>query len=303
MTTGIDSRGAERAARARALAASIVDAPRVPRQLVVADRTGLRPSSRRRRSAPPTPLPLVQTPSRRRLIALGVFVVQLLALGALFVLPPFRLATVEVSGATLLRRDLVLRTAGIAPGQSIFSIDGEAARTRLERLPWVRRATVETALPATVHITIVEWAPVLRLHGSGGERLVAPSGATLDVASVTPRAVPPVPLLVDLRPTPTAVDPLLARTLGAVAQGFPQVVGCPVARFEWQSDGRLVVVATPGWRAVLGYVDLPAEIGAIPRQIAALGALRARLDLLHPSFGYVDLSDPQAPAVGGTPGH
>ena len=45
-----------------------------------------------------------------------------------------------------------------------------------------------------------------------------------------------------------------------------------------------------------------ADVAAVPDQLTALVSLRGRLDFAKPNFGYVDLEDPQAPAVGGKPG-
>lgn len=303
VSSGIEVRGPERRARARAIAASIADTPRLPRRLVVDDDTVLRPSPRRRASAPRPRATTTAAPNSRRGLALLVLGGQLAVLVALFVLPPFRISRVEVSGTSMLRADVVRAAAGVRSGQSIFTVDGEAVRARLEHLPWVRAASVDTALPATVRITVREWTPILRVRSARGDTLVAPSGARIDAAMIVPGKVPnDVPVLVDLRPTSTPLSATLGRTLAAVASAFPSVVGCSVARFEWQADGRLAIVAAPGWRAILGYVDLPRDVDTIPEQIAALAALRARVDLLHPTFGYVDLSDPTAPAIGGTPG-
>jgi hypothetical protein len=53
---------------------------------------------------------------------------------------------------------------------------------------------------------------------------------------------------------------------------------------------------------VVGHLDTDQAIAAVPAQMAALVALKAKLDLAHPSFGYVDLENLPGPAVGGSPG-
>jgi hypothetical protein len=62
------------------------------------------------------------------------------------------------------------------------------------------------------------------------------------------------------------------------------------------------VVTTAGWRAILGHMLSDADVAAVPDQLAALVSLRGRLDFAKPNFGYVDLENPQTPAVGGKPG-
>jgi len=49
-------------------------------------------------------------------------------------------------------------------------------------------------------------------------------------------------------------------------------------------------------------LDSSDALAAIPGQLAVLAALNGRLDLAHPAFGYVDLENPTAPAIGGHPG-
>ena len=301
MSTVYDER-ARRTARARAVAASIIDRPHVPRRFAPAPDSALRSSLRRRRTAPQprTALRGVRPRGDRRRLAAILVAAQAAVLVGLLALPTFQARTIQLQGAHLLSRDAILSAAGISPSQSIFTVDGDAIRTRLEHLPWVRSASVETELPSTLRISVVEWTPILREQTGAGEVLLAPGGQSLPLSSVAAGSVPQLPLLVDRRPTPAPADPALVRVLAALAGVFPQVAGTTVARFDWQPDGLLAVVATPGWRAILGHADTAAAVAAMPDQIAALAAVRAKLDLLHPTFGYVDLEDPAAPAVGGT---
>jgi cell division septal protein FtsQ len=300
-----------RQARARATAASILDAPRVARRFGAAGEQPLRASRRRRlrrHTGPDLALP-ISALSRRR-IALGVLGVQVVALLAILVLPVFRASIIEVRGNRLLERSAILAAARISTSQSLFTVDGEAVQQRLEKLPWVRSASVETELPHTVRITIREWTPVLVLHRGARELAIADDGSLLDLGRVAVPAPPGVPLLVDDRPILTAassgagpsLDPLLVRTLVITAQRFPAVFGVAVNHFEWQGDGLFAIVTTAGWRAVLGHMLSDADVAAVPDQLAALVSLKGRLDFVHPTFGYVDLENPQTPAVGGRPG-
>jgi hypothetical protein len=60
--------------------------------------------------------------------------------------------------------------------------------------------------------------------------------------------------------------------------------------------------SSTGWEAVFGALDSGDALAALPEQLAVLAALKGRLDFMHPSFGYVDLENPAAPAIGGKPG-
>ncbi len=310
MTPAVDER-VRRQARARAAAAKIMDAPRVPRHFAAAAEKPLHPAPRRRvhrHTVPRISFPGASI-SRRRL-GLTVLAVQVVALLAILVLPTFRASSVLVSGNHLLDRNAILAAAGISPSQSLFTVDGEQVRQRIEKLPWVRSASVETELPHTVRITIREWSPVLVMRRGEQELAIADDGSLLDLGRVRVPAPPGVPVLVDSRPELAAahsggrapsVDPLLVRTLVITAQRFPAVFGVSVDHFEWQSDGLFAIVTTSGWRAILGHMISDDDIAAVPDQLAALVSLKGRLDFAKPTFGYVDLENPQQPAVGGKP--
>lgn len=312
MTPKVEER-VRRQARARAAAASILDAPRVPRHFDVAEETPLRPGQRRRQHrhvAPQLSLPGGSL-SRRRL-AVNVLAVQVVALLAILVLPTFRASNVLVSGNHLLDRATVLGAAHISPSQSLFTVDGEQVRQRIEKLPWMRSASVETELPHTVRISIREWSPVLVLHRGDRILAIADDGSLLDMGRVHIPTPADVPLLVDSRPELAAahaggavikpsIDPLLVRTLVITAQRFPDVFGVAVNHFEWQPDGLFAIVTTAGWRAILGHMITDDDIGAVPDQLTALVSLKGKLNFVKPNFGYVDLENPQQPAVGGKP--
>jgi len=184
-------------------------------------------------------------------------------------------------------------------------------RQRIEKLPWVRSASVETELPHTVRITIREWSPVLVLHRGDRVLAIADDGSLLDMGRVHIPTPAGVPLLVDSRPELAAahsgsvvepsIDPLLVRTLVITAQRFPDVFGVAVNHFEWQPDGLFAIVTTAGWRAILGHMITDDDIGAVPDQLAALVSLKGKLNFVKPNFGYIDLENPQQPAVGGKP--
>jgi cell division septal protein FtsQ len=239
---------------------------------------------------------------RRGWIAAAVLLVEAGVLAGALTLPAFRVRTVAVSGNRLLSSAVLLRAAGV-PASSIFTVNGTAVRTRLLQLPWLADATVTTELPGTVRIAVTERTPVLRIRSAAGDLLVADDGAELPASSVSAAVRIATPVLVDDRVgSPAPPSAALLQMLGTAAQRFPQLFGCSVAAFQWGVDGVLAVWASPGWRAVLGHADTDAAIAEVPAQLAALAALKGQLDLLHPSFGYVDLENPAAPAVGGRPG-
>jgi cell division protein FtsQ len=119
---------------------------------------GQRVPSRRRRGAER------RGPGRARRLALGV-AFALLTGGLLALLnwfltsPRFAVSQVEIRGLTWLREAEVRAAAGIAPGQNLFTLDGEAVARQLARLPRVKRAQLIRSLPNHVTLLIEERPP------------------------------------------------------------------------------------------------------------------------------------------------
>lgn len=304
MSTQVLDPSDQRTAEARAEALAILDTPRRARQFAGAPDTALQPSHRRRaRARPPRPAPPRRhRPTLRRAVAVLLLLAQVVLLVLALTLPVFQVKSPEVSGLRLLRPADVLSAAAV-PRQSVFTLDSDAVRRRVEALPWVQSATVTTGLPASLHIEVVERSALLRVRRDGQDTLLAASGATMPAAAAAAAPLTaPTPLLDDRAGAPQPPAPLLIHDLGTIAQRFPAVFGCKVAAYQWGVDHILSLWTDTGWKAVLGHLDTEDAMAALPSQIASLAALRGTLDFVHPNFGYVDLEDPAAPTVGGSPG-
>ena len=305
MSTAVFDDRDQRQATSRAQAAAIADAPRPARRFAVTAGTRLRASPRPRRHNPKRPPAIVvkrRASSKRRLLTVAALFAQVVLLLLALNLPVFQVRQVTVGGTRLLGRDSVLMAAAV-PNHSIFIVDTQAVSARIEALPWVQSATVSAELPASVRISVVERSPALRVRRGGAEWLVAGNGATLAEPRPPEAAWSSLPVLFDNRVgSPQPVPAALVRMLSEAAQRYPAVLGCTVAAFEWDVDGVLAIWASSGWRAVLGHADTVDAVARVPSQLAMLGALRGSLNFSRPSFGYVDLENAAAPAVGGKPG-
>ena len=71
----------------------------------------------------------------------------------------FSIQEVTVTGRQHTRPDRLLAALGISRGDSILSFDTEEARERVERLDWVKSATVTRLLPDAIRLDIVERKP------------------------------------------------------------------------------------------------------------------------------------------------
>lgn len=291
----------------RAQAALIADSSRSVRRLVLTPGSKLTASPRKRRhgrrgTPPPPTAARRHTSWRRRAIAAAALTVQVGLLALALMLPGFQVHKVTVVGTHLLTTGAVV-TAADVPEQSIWTINGAAIQSRVQALPWVASAVVTTELPATVEISVVERAPMLRIRRDGTDTLVASDGATLPGVDATPAARSGIPVLIDDRAgSPQAVNPVLVQLLSSIAQRFHAVFGCSVAAYLWGADDVVSLWTSTDWRAILGHLDTQDAIAALPAQIETLAALKGQLNFIKPSFGYIDLEAAPYPVSGGHPG-
>jgi cell division protein FtsQ len=76
----------------------------------------------------------------------------------------------------------ILAAVGVRGGEAILAIDPDAARTRVEALPWVRSAAVERRLPDTIRVRIVERRAVAWWQKDGKMVLIDRTGEPIRVA-------------------------------------------------------------------------------------------------------------------------
>ncbi len=83
------------------------------------------------------------------------------------------------------RRELAAALASYE-GQYILAVDLQAVRERLERLPWVRRATVKRLLPSTLLVRLDEHRPAALWRGPEGLRLIGTEGEAIPIEDLRP---------------------------------------------------------------------------------------------------------------------
>jgi cell division protein FtsQ len=75
----------------------------------------------------------------------------------------------------------ILAAVGVRGGEAILGIDPDAARARVETLPWVRSAAVERRLPDTIRVRIVERRAVAWWQKDGKMVLIDRTGEPIRV--------------------------------------------------------------------------------------------------------------------------
>lgn len=91
----------------------------------------------------------------------------------------FRLEQIRASGQARTPDEAIVEALGLGTGDPLFAFDMAELRTRVEMLPWVRRAVVSRDLPATLRVFIEERQPVARWQLNGEVALVDAEGAAI----------------------------------------------------------------------------------------------------------------------------
>ncbi len=131
------------------------------------------------------------TRRRLRLFAISLGTLTLLAalpLGALYLgrrIAWFDIDRVEVSGASLITPDAILRQSGITPGQSMFD-DSDTWEEALRRHPVVVEVRISRRFPSTLEVQVLEKDAVALLAGE----VLALATREGEVLPVDPAAAP-----------------------------------------------------------------------------------------------------------------
>lgn len=179
---------------------------------------------------------------RRKLVVAGSVVAAAVAAVAALHAPFLSARHVEVRGAVHTPTAAVVRVAGLGGDPPLVDVNPAAASSRLARLPWIRRATVQRRWPDTVVVTVVERTPVAALARPGGIALVDGTGRVLAWTTVAPP--------------------------GVVALAAPVAAGTPGTRLAAADRPGLLVAAT-----------IPAVLVGRVRSVAVDDAGQVRLDL------------------------
>ena len=209
---------------------------------------------------------------------------------------------VSVTGLAHLTRQQVVKAAGLDGRASVLLLDGDSIRRDLERLPWVRTASVQPLLPGRVAIAIHEWPPVAVYRNGPSGRLVYLNDQGTTLASAA--AAGTLPLVQggaagDPKVGSRAIDAQLLAALVRIQAAFPAVYGQSVGAFQLDCVGSLSVTTTAGVTIYFGRVLTPEEFASLTAKLSALKSIAASdPDVANPAkVEYINLEDVQQPAV------
>jgi cell division septal protein FtsQ len=233
----------------------------------------------------------VADPARRRAIlpwAIVVIVVLLLgsiAFGLTFT-PLFRADQIRISGEGHLSEAQILRIAGLGSDTNLLHADFEGAQRRLERQPWIARATISRSLPHHLDIQVVERVPVATAVAEGRRVLVSIQGVNLGGAGDV-RAFPGVTSAEGTGDMTRAA----LRTGAEAAAAMPPGLSTQIDTIAVDGDGAIVVRTGGGILVTYGG---PTQLEAKAQSLKAILAWAAREGK---SLATVDVTVPGAPTV------
>ena len=174
--------------------------------------SGIDPRIRARRTA------VRKAEGRKRLlwvgIAFGAFSLVVLVI-AVFASGLFDVRTVEVQGAQFTDQAAIDEIVQSIEGDAVLLVDTHAVEVKLEALPWVERATVQTDFPHTVYIDIRERRAAAAFQGADGQfRVIDVTGRVLAVSTGQPAEL----MLIDGTNPNTAVGSWTPTTYRDAAQ-------------------------------------------------------------------------------------
>lgn len=233
---------------------------------------------------------------RRVRLALAVMAVFAVASLALLVLHSgfFSAQHVSVEGSLHEDPSTVAAVAGLAEHPPLIDLDPAAMSARLERLPWVRTATVEVRWPDSVVVRIAERVPVATIGSAPRLALVDGSGRVLAYVA----APPPTTVSLEVEHTsqhlgaPGSSLPAVDAPALSVARGVPPVLEGRVRSVMLSARGSVTLDLGQGITASLGTVS------QLPEKFEALASVLAGAHIKAPAL--IDLTVPDEPTV--TPG-
>jgi cell division protein FtsQ len=244
------------------------------------------PRIRARRTA------VMKQQGRRRLVIAGVVLgVAVVLVGGWFLVhtPLFSARSVSVTGNVHESEAEVVSQAGLASHPPLLDIDTGAAAARLEKLPWVRSASVHVSWPDGVHIAVTEETPTFTVGTAAGTwESLSNDGRVLEESATRPPGL----LLLTVPQTPGAPGTVLS------AKDSPglQVASTLPASFVGQVTG--VTVEPAGWVQLALTTPIVVDIGTATELTAKYEDVSSILAgaSLH-NGDVIDVSVPDAPTV------
>lgn len=218
-----------------------------------------------------------------KLLAAGLVAALAWASYVVFTSASFYVSQVDVQGNSMVATQEI-RAISEMEGMSIFWVDTDAVRSRIEALPGVKSARVQVSLPAEVTITVDERAPQLVWTTGDDTWWIDTEGVAIEPRGVLDGAI----TITDVDDVPLrAGEPVAPGVLGDIAalhNALPRL-----AKMLYSHDQGIGFSTAEGWPVYLG------DGSDIEAKLTVLKALRRRLLEQGTTPQLIDLRFPQQP--------
>lgn len=225
----------------------------------------------------------------------------------------YRLATLELRGATHLSRGAVEEVFLADQGRSIYLVPIEARRGQLERLAWVRAATVSRVLPGEIWVRVEERQPVAFLWTRNGVSLIDADGVLLDAPPETYFSLPVLRGVTAAEPPARRREKLqrFVRFMDAIQGAGGNAGGKPeeqISEVNLADPRDLRAVAAAGGQSVLLHFGAEAFRERFETYLAHIGEWRQQfadiqsIDLRYEGQAVIHAGEPQTVPLSGTAG-
>jgi cell division protein FtsQ len=226
------------------------------------------------------------TRDRRRTVVVVAVITSVVAVALVWVVAfssLFGVRKVDVRGERILTPGQVEAAAGVADGTPLVRVDTAAVARRVERLPEVASARVDTSFPSSLVITVVERQPVGWVRRGNSAVLVDRTGREYRTVRRAPAGLP-------LFVVPDGSDPAhTAAAVATVAAALPNAVRRQVRSIEALDPSAITLVLTR--QRVVAW-------GSTARSGDKARVLPALLGQRHAT--HVDVSNPDQPFTRGS---
>lgn len=177
---------------------------------------------------------------RLRFVVAATVVLGVGAIGYAIVRSPvLDVDTIRVRGAASTTPAAVARAGGLHDHPQLVDLDTKVVARRIERLPWVQRATVVRRWPATVEVTLFERSPLAVMPADGGGfAMVDVTGRVLEFVGEAPAGMPTITAPVGA-PPPGSRVPAATRGALVVLESMPGSLSTRVTGVDVDASGEL----------------------------------------------------------------
>jgi cell division septal protein FtsQ len=240
---------------------------------------------------------------RRRRVTLSVLTALVLATAAVAAArsPLFDVTAVRVAGVSGAKAQAVRAAADLTTGQSLLSVDLGAVKGRIERLGWVREASLERVPPATLRIGIRERRPAVVLLARGGPWLLDQQGVVLARGTDQELTVVDAPHAIPGRVGTAVGDTAVANAL-AVRRALPAALATDVHRYHAPDVAGLRLLHHSGAWVRFGAAERVTYKARVIDALLAQIRAHARSDGMDPQVGLstvseLDVRAPENPVI------